>query len=219
MFFLFYSKNSFPLQVMQIQKIDIKQQLLAIAKVEFLANGFENTSIQKIAKKAGLDVSDIYNFFENKDELYVAVLQPLLHCLEKVSYKYRQSPNLSDKIPSLKTFFDKPLQDLIRLIASFKMELYLLLFHSQGSSLESFKENYMDKHAQTSIDFLQKVQQTYPQFNIDSASVFIRILIGWTLTIIGEFVSNNNLSKQEIGQIMKQYSNYIQTGWRKLIAG
>ena len=36
---------------------------------EFADNGFENTSIQQIAKKAGISVGSIYKYFENKETI------------------------------------------------------------------------------------------------------------------------------------------------------
>lgn len=50
-----------------------RDRILRVATCEFAANGFENTSIESIARKAGISVGSIYKYFENKDELFTTV--------------------------------------------------------------------------------------------------------------------------------------------------
>lgn len=57
---------------MQIKKDNISKIILEISKDEFLANGFKNTSIRTISKKSGIGLSNIYNYYKNKDEIFVA---------------------------------------------------------------------------------------------------------------------------------------------------
>jgi AcrR family transcriptional regulator len=47
-----------------------RDRILSVAIKEFADNGFENTSIQQIAKKAGISVGSVYKYFENKETLF-----------------------------------------------------------------------------------------------------------------------------------------------------
>ena len=49
---------------MQIKKDEIKNEILKVARAEFHKNGFANASMRKIARKAGISVSNIYNYFK-----------------------------------------------------------------------------------------------------------------------------------------------------------
>jgi len=204
---------------MQIQKTDIKQRLLEVAKTEFFANGFKNTSMRKIAQKSEVGLSNIYNYFKNKDELYGAVLQPLLKHLEDISYEHNQERNLSMDIFTSKAFFDENLQVMVNLVAKFKAELRLLLFHSYGSSLENFRAKYIDSNTKIGIEYLQKMKEKYPKLNTEISPIFIRILVAEMLTILGELVNNEQLSNQEIEQFIAEYINYTNGGWQKLMQG
>ncbi|MBQ8182277.1 MAG: TetR/AcrR family transcriptional regulator [Clostridia bacterium] len=61
-----------------------QERILNVARNEFADNGFENTSIQQIAKKSGISVGSVYKYFENKETLFTAVVQEGLSSLEKL---------------------------------------------------------------------------------------------------------------------------------------
>ena len=62
--------------------------LLEAATAEFAVNGFEATSVQKIASAAGVSKAKVFYYFESKEELYARVLDrvlgPLLTPLESI---------------------------------------------------------------------------------------------------------------------------------------
>ena len=67
---------------------DRRDLLLDAAAAEFAANGFEATSVQRIASAAGVSKAKVFYYFDNKDDLYARVLaralEPLFDPLEKV---------------------------------------------------------------------------------------------------------------------------------------
>ena len=52
-----------------------RDRILNVAIKEFADNGFEHTSIQQIAKKAGISVGSVYKYFENKETMFSMVVQ------------------------------------------------------------------------------------------------------------------------------------------------
>lgn len=61
-----------------------RKRVLDAATEEFATYGFENTSIQQIAKKAEISVGSVYKYFENKDELFAMVVKENLSLLEEL---------------------------------------------------------------------------------------------------------------------------------------
>jgi AcrR family transcriptional regulator len=51
-----------------------RDEILAAAKVVFASKGFQPTTIADIAKEAGLAYGSVYWYFENKDELFHALM-------------------------------------------------------------------------------------------------------------------------------------------------
>ena len=62
---------------MQIKKDYTREQIVEIAKRVFLRNGYAKTSMRDIAKRTGIGVSNIYNYFKSKDELFRYIVRPL----------------------------------------------------------------------------------------------------------------------------------------------
>lgn len=59
-----------------------RERILRVAREEFANNGFENTSIQQIAKKSGISVGSVYKYFDNKESLFTMIVQEGLTTLE-----------------------------------------------------------------------------------------------------------------------------------------
>ena len=55
----------------------VTEKLLECAKEEFLANGYENTSLRIIAEKAGYTKGVIYIRYPDKESLYRALVEPV----------------------------------------------------------------------------------------------------------------------------------------------
>lgn len=54
-------------------------QILRAAYVEFGQNGLENTTMELVAKRAGLSKQLVYYYFGNKQGLYIETLKDLIH--------------------------------------------------------------------------------------------------------------------------------------------
>jgi len=50
-----------------------KQNILEAAEKLFLANGYENTTMDQIATESELSKGSLYNYFKSKDDLYLAI--------------------------------------------------------------------------------------------------------------------------------------------------
>lgn len=53
---------------------DKRQAIIDAASDAFLDNGFQNTSMETISSKAGVAKQTLYNYFGNKDALFIAVV-------------------------------------------------------------------------------------------------------------------------------------------------
>lgn len=201
---------------MQTKKDNISKEILQISKDEFLANGFKNTSMRTISKKSGIGLSNIYNYYKNKDEIFVAVLTPLLTYIDSLydAHKYEEI--------SLESFTSKEYQstsvtNMVSLVETYRNELSLLLFHSYGSSLENFRDEYSDKYTQTSIEFISNLKNKYPGVNTNISTFFLHTLSSWMFTIIGEIVSHEELTHQEIEAFMSDYISFGTAGWKEIM--
>lgn len=60
-----------------------RQAVLDTARARFAADGFGATTIRRVAADAGVDVSQVMQFFRSKDELFAAVMSVPASALER----------------------------------------------------------------------------------------------------------------------------------------
>lgn len=68
---------------MQKLKESMRQSILDAAIEEFSENGYKNASLRKIAQRSNITVGNIYCYYKNKEELYHAVIHPVLEEIEE----------------------------------------------------------------------------------------------------------------------------------------
>ena len=61
-----------------------REQILNAAIDEFAANGFNGTSINKVAKRAEISIGAMYSYFDSKEDLFLTVVEKLFSVLELV---------------------------------------------------------------------------------------------------------------------------------------
>ncbi|MEJ6952492.1 TetR/AcrR family transcriptional regulator [Natronospora cellulosivora (SeqCode)] len=70
------------------EKAERKNSIINAAKKLFLLNGFDNTTLMEIAKKSELAKGTLYLYFENKEDIYFAVI-------------YRETSKIVNKIEEI----------------------------------------------------------------------------------------------------------------------
>lgn len=201
---------------MQIQKDDIRKDILKVAKEEFHSNGFKDASMRTIAKKAGVGLSNIYNYFKNKDEIFLEVLSPLMAAFDKLTIEHNSPENLTLEIFNSEEYYLRHTNAYVDLIINHKDELNLLLFQSYGSSLENFRDTFTDKQTRVGMEYLQKMKEKYPHINTEISDFFIHTMSSWWLSIIGEIVSHN-LSTRAIKKFFSEYMEFGIAGWKRIM--
>lgn len=68
---------------MQYLKDTVRDKIYAAAVEEFKAFGYQEASIRNIATTAGISLGNIYRYYQNKEALYIAVVQPLMESVKK----------------------------------------------------------------------------------------------------------------------------------------
>lgn len=71
------------IKLMQYPKDDIQKEILKAAEKVFLENGFPKASMREIAQEAQVGLSNIYNYFKSKDDIFRTVVRPCNQCIRK----------------------------------------------------------------------------------------------------------------------------------------
>src|SRR3954471_24775417 len=76
-----------------------RDAIVQAAIVEFRANGFEATSVDKVAARAEVSKRTLYNHFPSKDELFAEILRVLWHTSSsQMELPYRTDAPLREQL-------------------------------------------------------------------------------------------------------------------------
>lgn len=123
---------------MQFKKDDVRKALLNSGEEAFLKNGFEKASLRKIAKNAGTTIGNFYNYFENKEALFGALVeedfQKFMFFLTK--HNDIERPNYLWEISNPRVWREVLSELIVDMIPEFENGLVLLLDSSTGTRYE-----------------------------------------------------------------------------------
>lgn len=200
---------------MRILREDIHDTILYTARREFLSKGFKDASMRNIAKKANVGLSNIYNYFNSKDEIFCALIIPAKKKIMKFILDQHTDANIDFDLMSTTLYQEKSIEEYIKIVDRYREELLLLLYLSEGSSMRNFRETLIDYLTKVSNKHMDIIKQHYPQAKAVS-TFFIRSLCAYMISIIGEIILNN-LSKQKMRDFFREYLKFETAGWRALI--
>lgn len=201
---------------MQTKKENIHRSVLSAAREEFLEKGYKDASMRSIAGKAGVGLGNIYNYFKDKDEIFQQVLAPVMAALLKITKEHNSDSKLNISIFGSQEYIKETTRTFVELILEFKDELRMLLFQSHGSSLEDFREQYINTNTETGLEYLRQMKQRYPHMNIDISDFFVHTMSSWWISILGELVMHD-LAQDELERFLSEYIEYGTGGWKSLL--
>ena len=201
---------------MQKLKKDIRRQVIIQAKNEFTAKGFKGASMRTIAKNAKVGLSNIYNYFKNKDEIFKEVVSPVLAALEKRMEDHNNKQYITTDVFTSEQYLSEMINYFVDLVKHYKTELKLLLLQSHGSELESFKEEYIDRSTEIGIEYIKRMKEKYPEINGELSKFFIHTMSSWWISIISELVSHD-LSDKEMESFVSEFIIFSTAGWKKIM--
>ena len=201
---------------MQTKKDNIRKNVLKIAREEFFDKGFKDASMRTISKKAGVGLSNIYNYFKNKDEIFCEVLSGLLRAMDKVMKKHNSSEYITTDIFTSDKYMRNQIDMFVGLVENHKEDFKLLLFKSAGSSLENFRDEITDKHTQIGKEYIGLMKQKYPEINGKVSDFFIHTMSSWWISIIAELLMHD-LSHEALEDFIREYMEFGTAGWKKIM--
>ena len=130
---------------MQVLKGNIRCRILDVAGQQFARHGFAKTSMRKVAAQAGIAVGNLYHYFPGKDDLFRALLSPVLTAFDTILQRYHGMQGEDILLMKSETYLRTCIDEYVNLINRHRDLLNILLFQAQGSSLERFREDFTDR--------------------------------------------------------------------------
>ena len=195
---------------MQVTKDYIRKNILEAAQKLFLERGYPDVSMREIAEEAQVGLSNIYNYYKSKNEIFLIVMQPVTNAFNYIldAQPLDRDPNAK----SLQGFRDTIVKVYTLLIKEYKQEINILLFQSRGSSLQNIKDVFTQKATSKIRTFLnqQKIDGDKEYTEVSDFTIHLHAV--WLFTIFEEFVKSN-IPYEELEKKIDDYVKFEISSW------
>ena len=156
------------------------ENILKSGKINFLNDGYERANLRKICKDAGVTTGAFYRHFEDKEALFVALVEPLAKEILDLYTKFEEE--------SFRSIDEKHIKDLaeINIDGSIETAIYifrkkdifeLLVYKAYGTKYDNFIEKLV-KMEDLNRNKISKIvlKDNYKYINILSLFIFHTII-------------------------------------------
>ena len=205
---------------MQVQKDETQELILQAAKEAFLDKGYAKTTMRHIADRSGIGLSNIYNYFDNKEAIFGELVNPLIHVLNSMVNDHHNMA-YADKFKSYlegsnDDLLDVQTEDYLLMIRHYRHQIKLLFFKAQGSKYESFLDDFTDQCTDQVIHFMDEFGQQCPQFKQKCSPFTYHLHTVWMFNLLCEVIKHD-VSQEETERVVREYLRFEYIGWRDLI--
>ncbi|MGK7882524.1 MAG: TetR/AcrR family transcriptional regulator [Crocosphaera sp.] len=201
--------NSDP-QISERTKSEVKTEaILKGAMKEFLKNGYAATSMDKVAKSAGVSKATVYSHFGDKEKLFNAVMQDLVKDkfqtvmgLEKPQ-SLEQDPQVVLSAMATKMLADaecdRSRQDFMRIIIG------------ESGRFPELAKAYINHVAKPSIEILTKYFKSHPALELADPEATVRVMMGTMVyfVILQEMLHGKDIVPLESERLIKTLTYLI----------
>ncbi len=201
---------------MQCPKVNIEANILQAAEEVFYRKGFSKASMREIASVSQVGLSNIYNYFKSKDEIFRRILKPVISVLEAMLNEHHGAERADIMLMQSDKYLRTAIDEYITLIRKYRKLLVLLFSKSQGSSLENFRSEFTERSTAIVKKYFLAMKQKYPQVNIDISEFSVHLHTVWMFTLFEELIMHK-IKPKELDKIVTEYVTFEVTGWRELM--
>jgi AcrR family transcriptional regulator len=152
------------------------EAILKGAMEEFLANGYAATSMDKVAKAAGVSKATVYSHFGDKENLFSALIQDLARDKFKMVMGLEQTQSIAGDPQEVlsaiatrmldNTMGDRAFQNFIRIIIG------------ESGRFPELAQVYVKNLAKPAIETLTEYFTTHPELKLEDPEATVRVMIG-----------------------------------------
>lgn len=191
-----------------------KEIIIEAAEKEFIAKGYANTTLRRIAGKCNITATAIYRHFEDKEDIFQTVIKPFVDRvksqaeeIEKKDYDFLNNNEL-DSVWE----FEGERNLHFELLFNFKRPLVMLVIRERREWLKNY---LLDIEYSSTMRYLKRMEELgYKVVALNPLS-FKAILESYIDAYF--HVLEMNLSLAESKKVCQTISEFFQSGFRKLL--
>ncbi|MDO4863693.1 MAG: TetR/AcrR family transcriptional regulator [Ruminococcus sp.] len=196
-------------------KAESHERIISAATKEFLTYGFEDASLRRIAANAGITVSGLYKHFPNKEEMFAALVQPMLDdFLQLYRQKEQEENEAIEKIGSAAAFLNDDAVYVMQYIYDHISEFKLLVCCSQGTRYEDYSHKLAEMEEESSLKYIEALRRRgdhVPEFDRKEFHLLVSSNVEAVLQPI-----RHDFTREEAMHYAQTINTFFSKGWKWL---
>ena len=192
------------------------KKIIDSGKANFLNDGYERANLRKICKDAGVTTGSFYRHFEDKEDLFVALVEPLANEILEFYSKFETESFQSLKRDELEDLADINVNGSIEtaLYMFGKKELFeLLMYHAYGTKYANFADKLVELEDENRKKVFQIVAGKRQMIEIPETT--IHLLDYAYINALCEIIIHSK-TESEVRMNSKIVAEFFYNGWENL---
>lgn len=194
---------------------EIRDLVVAKAKLEFLENGFEHTSMRVIASGVGISVAGLYKLFTNKEALFDEVVKPAMD--EFNNYYENVKKSSIDKIDNdnIDAIYNtNSIENVLNMLYADFDAFKLIIYCSTGTKYENFLDDIVVRELKDVNALIQIAKEKKVPINTVKTE-YMQILMHAYYGALFEVV-RRDFTRSQAEQFLQTLIDFFEPGWRKI---
>lgn len=194
------------------------ENILSVAKTEFLEKGYRSASLREISKKAGVTTGALYGYFKNKEEMFSALVSTQYeHILalyrEILEVFFEQKPE--EQMETMQSYSSEGMTRMRNYLYDNYDEFRLILCCAEGTKYNDLPLKMAELDVEATHDFTQ---------NTNEAGIEVRRVCPY----LEEVLTNNmfemffnlvkcGIPREDSEEYVNQLLEFYSAGWERLM--
>mgnify|MGYP000917846682 CR=1 FL=1 len=193
------------------------EKIIESGKLNFLNDGYERSNLRKICKDAGVTTGAFYRHFDDKEDLFISLVEPLVKELLGFYNKFEEESfqdiekNCGQDLAEIN--IDGSIESALYMFS--KKELFnLLIYNSYGTKYENFIELLVEKediNRQKALQIISKKKN----IKVEIPKEAMHLLNHAFINALCEIVIHSQ-TEEEVKTNTRIVSKFFYDGWKKL---
>lgn len=193
------------------------EKIIGSGKLNFLNDGYERSNLRKICKDAGVTTGAFYRHFDDKEDLFISLVEPLVKELLGFYNKFEEESfqdiekNCGQDLAEIN--IDGSIESALYMFS--KKELFnLLIYKSYGTKYENFIELLVEKediNRQKALQIISKKKN----IKVEIPKEAMHLLNHAFINALCEIVIHSQ-TEEEVKTNTRIVSKFFYDGWKKL---
>ncbi len=193
------------------------EKVVAAAFDEFLAYGFKDASMRRIAAACGMSASGLYKHFSDKEEMFVALVEPAYEGLKSELFSKADEGYENLDLKEMDEVWEESGDTVrvIRYVYKHYNAFKLLVCRSQGTRFENYIHELAELEENSTRRYLERLNELGAGVKMIPEKE-MHLLVTTNITAIFQTVEHD-FSEREAMSYAKHLDVFCENGWRKLL--